>query len=188
MAQSIPIFAPTFQFSVEDYHTLVETGVIKPTDKVELIKGQIITMSPIKSPHAACVRRLGNILRKIFGDKAIISEQNPIALGTHSEPEPDVAVLSYQEDNYEESHPTEKDVFIAIEVANTTQKYDRETKMPLYAEYGIPEAWVIDLVAKTIEVYSKPMNGEYGDKRTFKRGDVLESEFIERLLVSRVIK
>lgn len=188
MAESIPISIPSFDFSVESYHKLVSSGVLKPTDKVELIEGKIIPMSPINSPHAACVRRLGNILRKIFVDTAIISEQNPITLGTHSEPEPDVAVLRFDEDNYEEAHPCEKDVLIAIEVSHTTQKYDRETKLPLFAQYDIPETWIVDLKAKSIEVYSKPMNGEYGDKKTFQQGDVLESGYFERLLVSRVIK
>ena len=188
MAESIPISIPSYDFSVESYHKLTEFGVLKPTDKVELIEGKIIPMSPIRSPHASCVRRLGTILRKIFADKAIISEQNPITLGTHSEPEPDIAVLRFDEANYEEAHPTEKDVLIAIEVSHTTQKYDRETKMPLFAQYGIPESWIVDLKAKTIEVYSQPKNGEYQDKQTFKRGDVLVSGYFERLLVGRVIK
>ncbi len=188
MTGSIPISIPTFNFSVESYHKLIDAGVFKPTDKVELIEGKIIPRSSVNSPHAACVRRLGNILRGIFGNTAIISEQNPITLSNHSEPEPDIAVLRFDENDYEEAHPSEKDVFIAIEVSHTTQKYDRETKMPLFAQYGIPEAWVIDLKAKTIEVYANPMNGEYGDKKTFKREDVLESRYFERLLVSRVIK
>jgi len=188
MAESIPISIPTFDFSVESYHKLVSSGVLKPTDKVELIEGKIIPMSPINSPHAACVERLGELLRQKKQDNQLVRSQNPITLGTHSEPEPDLALVKYRADFYEDNHPTAADVFIAIEVSYSTQKYDRETKIPLFAQYGIPEAWVVDLKAKTIEVYANPMNGEYGDKKTFKREDVLESRYFERLLVSRVIK
>ncbi|MEM6321051.1 MAG: Uma2 family endonuclease [Bacteroidota bacterium] len=189
MAETIPIVeSPPFDFSIKAYHKMIESGIIKPTDKVELIEGQIITMSPINSPHAACVRRLGSLLRRKLTDSVMISEQNPISLGTHSEPEPDIALLRFQEDFYEEAHPTEKDVFVAIEVSHTTQRYDRETKMPLYAQYNIPEAWVVDLVAKTIEVYAQPVNGKYTDKQTFKRTQVLTSQFVDRLLVSSVVR
>lgn len=188
MAETIPICLPTYAFSVEDYHRMAETGVLKATDKVELIEGQIIPISPIKSPHTACVERLGDLLRKKKAANQFVRSQNPITLGTHSEPEPDLALVVHKDDFYEEAHPVPSEIFIAIEIAHTTQKYDRESKMPLYAEYGIPESWVVDLVAKTIEVYSKPQNGIYGDKKTFRRGDVLESDAVERLLVNLVIK
>jgi len=188
MAESIPISIPSFDFSVESYHKLVSSGVLKPTDKVELIEGKIIPMSPINSTHAACVERLGELLRQKKQENQFVRSQNPITLGTHSEPEPDLALVKYRDDFYENNHPAADDVFIVIEVSFSTQKYDRETKLPLFAQYGIPEAWIIDLKAKTIEVYSKPMNGEYGDKKTFQRGDVLESGYFERLLVSRVVK
>ncbi len=188
MAESIPISIPSYDFSVESYHKLTEVGILKPNDKVELIEGKIIPMSPIHSPHAACVERLGELLRQKKQDNQFVRSQNPITLGTHSEPEPDLALVKYRDDFYEENHPTAADVFIAIEVAYSTQKYDRETKMPLFAQYGIPESWIVDLKAKTIEVYSKPKNGEYQDKQTFKRGDVLVSGYFERLLVNRVIK
>ena len=188
MAETIPTSLPPFNFSIDAYHKLAETGVLKPTDKVELIEGQIITMSPIRSPHAACVERLGELLRQKKQDNQFVRSQNPITLGTHSEPEPDLALVKYRDDFYEDNHPTAADVFIAIEVAHTTQKYDRETKMPLFAQYGIPEAWVVDLKAKTIEVYTQPVNGKYSEKQTYERGAVLVSGYFERLLVSRVIK
>ncbi len=188
MAETIPISLPPFNFSIDAYHKLAEVGVIKSTDKVELIEGQIITMSPINSPHAACVERLGELLRQKKTTTQFVRSQNPIILGTHSEPEPDISLVKHKADYYEDNHPTASEVYIAIEISHTTQKYDRETKMPLYALYNIPEAWVVDLKAKTIEVYSKPVDGEYKDKQTFKRGDVLISGYFERLLVNRVIK
>jgi len=188
MAESIPISIPTYNFSVEAYHKMAETGVLKPTDRVELIEGKIITMSPMKSPHAACVRRLGDILRHILGTKVIISEEKAITLGTHSEPEPDITIANYKEDYYEEAHPQPKDILVLIEVSLTTQKYDRETKLPLYASYGISETWIVDLKEKLIEVYEKPEGDKYTSKKTFKQTDIIETPLIEKLAVNRVIK
>ena len=142
----------------------------------------------MKSAHAACIRRLGDILRHILGLNAIISEEKAITLGTHSEPEPDVAVLKFREDYYEEAHPTASDILLAIEVSLTTQKYDRETKIPLYASYGIPAAWIIDLKEKIIEVYEQPVGDKYAKKNSFGLTDTLTSSFIEKLAVSRIIK
>jgi len=188
MAESIPISIPTYDFSVETYHKMADKGILKPTDRVELIEGKIITMSPMKSAHAACIRRLGDILRHILGTSVIISEEKAITLGTHSEPEPDVAVLKYQEDYYEAGHPEAKDVLLVIEVSLTTQKYDRETKIPLYASYGIPEAWIVDLKQKVIEVHQKPVGDNYTVEATYKIIDTLTSMVIEKLAVNRVIK
>ena len=188
MAESIPITTPTFNFSVEAYHKMAEIGIIKPTDRVELIEGKIITMSPMKSAHAACVRRLGDILRHIAGVKVIISEEKAITLNNHSEPQPDITIAKYRADYYEMAHPTPTDIFVLIEVALSTQKYDRETKVPLYASYNIPEVWIVDLKEKKIEVYEHPKKEEYTSKKVFGLNDVLESSFVKHLAVNRVIK
>lgn len=188
MAESIPITTPTFNFSVEAYHKMAETGIIKPTDRVELIEGKIITMSPMKSTHAACVRRLGDIMRHVFGYKAIVSEEKAITLSTYSEPQPDITIAKFKDDYYEEGHPTPEDIFVLIEVSLSTQKYDRETKVPLYASYNIPEVWIVDLKEKSIEVYEKPKGEGYTSKKVFGINDVLKSSFVEQLAVSRVIK
>ncbi len=188
MAESIPISIPTYNFSVETYHKMADTGILKPTDRVELIEGKIITMSPMKSAHAACIRRLGDILRHLLGSNVIISEEKAITLGTHSEPEPDVAVLKFREDYYEDAHPKATDILVAIEVSLTTQKYDRVTKIPLYASYGIPEAWIVDLKKKIIEIHQKPVGDSYTTKTTYKMTDTLTSNVVEKLAVNRIIK
>ena len=188
MAESIPISIPTYNFSVDTYHKMADTGILKPTDRVELIEGKIITMSPMKSSHAACIRRLGDILRHILGSNAIISEEKAITLGTHSEPEPDVAVLKFREDYYEAAHPQAHDILMVVEVSLTTQKYDRETKLPLYASYGIPEAWIVDLKEKVVEVYEKPVGEKYLSKNIFNPSEIIASGFIDKLAVNRVIK
>jgi len=188
MAESIPISIPTYNFSVETYHKMADTGILKPTDRVELIEGKIITMSPMKSAHAACVDRLGDILKHIIPFKVNVRQEKAITLGTHSEPEPDIAVVKFREDYYEAAHPTAVDIFIAIEVSLTTQKYDRETKIPLYASYGIPEAWIVDLKKKVIEIHQKPVGDSYTTKTTYKMTDTLTSNIIEKLAVNRIIK
>ena len=187
MAESIPITTPTFNFSVEAYHKMAETGILKPTDRVELIEGKIITMSPMKSAHAATVDRLGDILKHIIPQKVNIREEKAITF-THSEPQPDTTIAKFREDYYQEAHPTPKDIFVLIEVALSTQKYDSETKVPLYASYNIPEVWVVDLKEKTIEVYEGPKGESYTSIKIFGLNDVLKSSFVEQLAVNRVIK
>ncbi len=118
----------------------------------------------------------------------MISEEKAITLGTHSEPEPDITVAKFREDYYEEAHPTEKDIFVVIEVSLSTQKYDREIKIPLYASYNIPEAWIVDLKEKTIEVYKEPKGETYTSKRVFGINDILTSSFVKELTVNRVLK
>lgn len=189
MIENTTIAPSPFKFTIANYYQLAEIGVLTADDKVELIEGQIILKNPDKSPpHAACVTKLGYLLPELFTQEVIVSIHNPITLGTFSEPESDVTVVRFQADYYHDAHPTSSDVLIAIEVAHTTQEFDRTIKMPLFAQYDIPESWIVDLKAKTIEVYSKPKNGKYQDKQTFKRGDVLVSGYFERLLVGRVIK
>ena len=167
---------------------MADKGILKPTDRVELIEGKIITRSPMKSPHAASIRRLGDILRHTITEKVIISEEKAITLGTHSEPEPDIAVVKFRDDYYEEAHPQAEDVLFLVEVSLTTQKYDKEIKLPLYASYKIPETWIVDLKEKIIEVYQEPVGEAYTVKNTFKITDKLTAKYIEQLGVNRVIK
>jgi len=187
MIENIKISIPTYNFSVEAYHKLVDVGILKEDDKVELIEGQIVIISPIKSHHASCVDRLGDILKQRFGKRAIIRSQNPIVLGTHSEPEPDLAVVHYKEDYYENAHPKPKEVFIAIEISQSTESYDRTIKIPLYAKYGIPEVWLVNLNKKVIEVYQRPKKNTYTSTTIYSLKDKIQSGFIKPLAVKRII-
>ena len=181
------ISIPTYNFSVAAYHKLMDVGILKEDDKVELIEGQIVTMSPIKSHHAACVDRLGDILKQRFGKKAIIRSQNPIVLGTHSEPEPDLAAVQYKEDYYEKAHPKPAEIFIAIEISQTTEHYDRTIKIPLYAKFGIPEVWLVNLNKKVVEVYQRPKKNTYTSTTIYSLKDKIQSGFIKPLAVKRII-
>lgn len=126
-------------FSVDEYHKMGEAGIWGEDDRVELIEGELIDMPPIGSLHAGKVMRLVSFLTTALSNRAIVSPQNPVRLGEHSEPQPDLTVLRFRDDFYESAHPQPGDVHLLVEVADTTVRYDREVQIPLYARYGIPE-------------------------------------------------
>lgn len=147
--------------SVEDYHRMVEAGILTADDKVELIKGEIIEMSPIGSKHAACVNRLTKILVQGSQEDEMISVQNPITLPPNSEPEPDLVWLKSRPDNYNDSHPSSEDIILLIEVSATTLDFDRQIKLPLYAEAKIPVVWIVNLNNNEIIEYQQPYEKQY---------------------------
>jgi hypothetical protein len=152
-------------FTVEEYHKMAQVGILSEDDRVELLEGEIVEMTPIGSRHAACVNRLNRLFSDRVGAQAIVSIQNPIRLSERSEPQPDLALLKPEPDFYAMAHPGPEDVLLVIEVAETSPDYDREFKIPLYARAGIPEAWLVDLQAEAIEVYRKPSPQGYGEVR-----------------------
>ena len=148
-------------FTVGEYYRMAEADILTEEDRVELIAGQIVAMSPIGSRHAACVDRLNGLLHRQPGTAFIVRVQSPIALDAYSEPEPDLVLLRPRADFYAEAHPSAVDVLLAVEVADTSIDYDREVKLPLYAQAGLPEVWLIDLQESRIEVYARPQGGAY---------------------------
>ncbi len=163
-------------FTVTEYDRMVEAGILGEDDRVELIEGEIIEMSPIGPRHAAHVKRLNTLVSQQVGDAAIVSVQDPIHLAEYSEPEPDIALLRPRADFYAQGHPAPPDVLLVVEVAETSLEYDRDVKVPLYAQALIPEVWLVDLANGTIHVYSQPANGAYQviSQATF--GDALVSQ------------
>lgn len=164
-----------WQFTVDDYHRMRETGILTEDDRVELIDGEVRLLSPVGPFHAAIVKRLNTLLGNKTGEQAIISVQDPIQLDDHSEPEPDIAVLRFDDTYYAQHHPTPADIFFVIEVADTSLEYDRDEKLPRYAESGIREVWLIDVEAETVEQYTQPVHNSYTLKQTFKRGELISS-------------
>ncbi|MEE3719529.1 Uma2 family endonuclease [Tumidithrix elongata RA019] len=158
------------KFTVEQYHQMAANGILAPSDRLELINGEIIEMSPIGIRHASCVRRAINLLAKKLGDFAIIDAQDPIKLSDSSEPQPDIAVLNPRSDFYATAHPEPQDVFLLIEVADTTIASDREVKVPLYARSSISELWLIDLNNQILEVYYEPIGDRYRYMQLFEAG------------------
>lgn len=188
MAVEIPMFVPTYSFSIESYQKMADLGIIKPDVRVELIEGKIITRSAMRSPHAACVRRLADILRTLLGQNVMISEEKAISLGNNSAPEPDIAVVKFRDDYYEDRHPQPEDIFLLVEVSLTTQKYDRDVKIPLYASFNIPEVWIVDLEEQVIEVYEQPKGKEYRSKKIYGINEALQSSLVKQLAVNKIIK
>ncbi|MGH9063130.1 MAG: Uma2 family endonuclease [Acidimicrobiales bacterium] len=159
------------RFSVEDYHRLAEAGVLGEDDRVELIRGELIEMSPIGSRHAESLRRLSRALAGAVGaDRAALAIQDPLRL-PGSEPQPDLMLLAPRPSGYWDAHPGPRDVLLLVEVADTTVRYDREVKLPLYAEAGVPEAWLVDMVAGRVEVHREPRPDGYRTVTLARGGD-----------------
>ena len=182
--EDVPVRVEKRRFSVHEYHQMAEASILSEDDRVELIEGEILTMSPIGSRHAACVGRLNRLLNRLSGVDALVRVQDPIRLDSYSEPEPDVTLVKPRDDFYSREHPGSGDVLLLIEVADTSVERDLDVKLPLYARASIPETWLVNLPAETIEVHSRPDSGEYRETVRVKRGETVASRTIPGLEVA----
>ncbi len=157
-------------FTVAEYHQMAQAGILGEDDRVELIEGEIIAMNPIGSRHAAAVARLTRLLVEGAGGRALVWVQNPVQLDPCSEPRPDVALLRPRPDHYATAHPGPGDTLLIVEVADTSADYDRQVKVPLYARAGVPEVWLVDLDAQTVEIYRRPSPEGFGEREQVGRG------------------
>ena len=171
-------------FSVDDYYRMAEVGLLTEGERVELIEGEVIKMSPIGSRHAACVSRLNMLFTESMGRQAIVSVQNPVRLDEYNEPEPDVAVLRPRADFYAAGHPTPPDVLLLVEVADTSIEYDRQVKAPLCARAGVAEVWLVDLTSDVVEIYAQPDEGTYRSRRRVGRGESVAAGSLANLSVA----
>ena len=162
------------RFTVGDYHRMAEAGILNEDSRVELIRGHIVDRTPIGAPHHGMVIRLTRLLPGVLAGRGILSVQNPVRLDDGSEPEPDVAVLRPRSDDYTTATAGPTDVLLLIEVADTSLNDDRAIKLPLYAESGIAECWIVNLLDRVVEVYRRPGNGRYDDVRRVGAGKVLD--------------
>jgi Uma2 family endonuclease len=160
------------QFTVDEYHAMARAGILLEDDRVELIEGEIVEMSPIGRGHAFSVTALTHLLVKGVGDRALVSVQNPVRLSSRSEPQPDVTLLRRRPD-YREVGVGPADVLLLIEVADSSLAYDRDVKLRLYARGGIPEVWIVDLQAERVYVYRTVGPGGYESLREAGRGEIL---------------
>jgi Uma2 family endonuclease len=161
------------RLTVADYHRMVECGILAEDERVELLDGQVVPMTPIGSPHAGCVNRLTRMLTHALGDRATIAVQNPAVLNDWSEPQPDVAVLKPRLDGYAAAHPEPADVLLLIEVADSSLARDREVKLPLYAAAGVAEVWLVNLQANHIHLHRDPGPTGYRSGRIARRGETV---------------
>ncbi len=161
------------RFTVDDYERMAEAGILTEDDRVELIAGEIVEMSPTGGRHVQCVGRTNRHLSRQVGENVLVNVQSPIRLSNDGEPEPDFAVV--RDRDYGGALPSPPDILLVIEVAESSRDYDRNVKLPLYAAAGIPEAWLVDLVAQTVERHTEPHNGRYSLIALASRGQSLAS-------------
>jgi Uma2 family endonuclease len=149
-----------------EYDQLVALGVFE-NEHIELLDGMLVAMSPIGPPHSSAVQKLTLVLVRALGERAVIRPQCPFAALEHSEPEPDLVVAPLSD--YDTAHPGE--AYLIIEVAESSLKQDRGIKQRIYAECGVPEYWIVNLVDRRIEVYTDPDEGAYRSTALFARGE-----------------
>lgn len=150
-----------YPINVAAYHRMGESGIFSESELTELIDARIITMAPIGSEHADWIDRLTRFLVKNVPEDITVRIQNPVHLDEYNEPQPDLALLHPRKQPYREAHPRAEDILLIIEVADTSQNYDRNVKMPLYARYGIPEVWLLDIRSNRLEIYQAPNEESY---------------------------
>lgn len=168
---------PKYKISVDNYHKMAETGILKPEDRVELINGEIYQMSPINSLHAGSVNLINAFLSQ-FNQSFLVSIQNPIIINEYSEPEPDIALLKVRADFYTTSNPVASEVLWVIEVSDSTLRYDQTIKKELYAQAEIPEYWIINLVDHCIEVYNQLEDQVYQKSQIYRQGDQVSVPYL----------
>jgi len=153
------------RFTLEEYHRLIELGFLTENDRLELIKGELMQMVAKGTPHTVCNTSLVCEVTFLLQRQAIVRGQEPIILPPNSEPEADLVIARYRPDRYLSEHPSPSDILLVAEVADSTLKYDQEVKLSLYAESGISDYWIFNLVASCLEVYSQPyqdLQGNFG--------------------------
>ncbi|WP_319419519.1 Uma2 family endonuclease [Pleurocapsa sp. FMAR1] len=159
-----------YKWSVEDYHRIIESGVLEGKS-VELLEGEIIAMSPEKPIHSSRIDTVADYLRDVLRGKAKVREAHPITLD-NSEPEPDIAIVQFEDNNYRDRHPDPQNIYWLVEVSNTTLTRDLEEKSVTYARNSIPEYWVVDLPDNKLWVFTSPKQDGYSSKKEITTGIV----------------
>lgn len=154
---------PRHRITVDEYYRMAEVGLLAPDARVELIEGEIIDMPPIGSRHGGTVQQLHDLLVQAVGTRASVRVQLPVRLSKSSEPQPDLALVKPRADYYKSRHPTAADTLLVVEVSDTTFRYDRQIKVPLYAHHGVPEVWIVDLKGRQMHFFRSPGADGYGD-------------------------
>jgi hypothetical protein len=157
--------------TVDEYHRMLEVGILYEGERVELLDGQLISV-PQESPvHAGIATRLTALFLRHFDGRAMVRPGNPVTLPPLSEPQPDVALVRPRASEYLDIHPGAGDVLLAVEISRTTLRYDRGRKLRVYADAGIAEVWIVDLVHGRVEVFTDPAGGAYASARVAKNDE-----------------
>lgn len=160
-------------FNVDEYQRMAEAGILSNKDRVELIRGEILAMSPIGPPHNGAVLRATNALVPIVGHRAIVGIQGAIRLDDYDEPQPDVYLLRPRDDFYTTGHAGPPDIFLIIEIADSSLDFDRTVKAALYAETAVTEYWIADIVNDCVWVHLRPEGNSYQVVRRHARGETV---------------
>jgi Uma2 family endonuclease len=164
------------RLTLDDYHRLGEAGILGEDDRVELLEGQLVDMSPIGPRHALAIDALNELLVLAAAGRAWVRVQNPIVLDDTSEPQPDFTLVRKPWHGYPDAHPSPPDVFLLIEVADSSLAFDLGAKLELYSRAGIREFWVVDLTSNRVLVHRNPGDGSYGSITTVERSGMLQVE------------
>jgi Uma2 family endonuclease len=178
------VHAPRRLFTVDQFHQMGAAGIFSEDDRVELLAGEIVDLTPIESRHAACVSRLTHVFAPHAGEAFLLRIHDPLQLDDYSEPQPDVAVVKARPNFYRDAHPRPADVLLLIEVADTSVEIDRAEKIPLYAASGVPEVWIVDLNAGHVDVYRDPTRNGYLKHETVVRGGSLRPAALSQVELS----
>jgi Uma2 family endonuclease len=173
------------RFTVAEFARMAEAGLAGPDERLELIDGEVVEMSPIGQRHAACVDLLSTIAGRQLGEAAIVRVQGPLRLDDETELYPDVALLKPREDYYRRGRPASgSDALLVIEVADTSLAYDLGAKAPRYGRAGVHTLWVVDLQGGVVEVLTEPSVGGFDLRRTVRPGAVLTHPAMPNLSVA----
>jgi Uma2 family endonuclease len=171
-------------FSVEEYERMVEVGILGKEDRVELIEGEILEMSPIGNRHMACVDRTATLLLPPLLGHSIVRVQGAIRLGDYNKPQPDLILLRHRKDFYSAQGAVTRDALLVIEVSDSSIRYDRGPKLRVYARHGVHEVWIEDLTTDSLLVFRDAEGGAYMTQRTFKPGDSVAPLAFPELVLS----
>lgn len=169
--------------SVDEYHRMIEAGILDEDERVELLEGVILAMAPQSPTHAHCIQWLNRLLVRTLGDAYAVRPQLPLTLGKRNEPEPDLTVVRADSDS-RDRHPAT--AILAIEVSGESLRKDRGVKGPVYARFGIAEYWIVNVEGRVVEVFSDPdaAEGVYRRARTVTGAETLSSEALPELSFS----
>lgn len=173
-------------WTVSDFQKMGEIGILSEK-RVELLAGEIVNRSPVGRLHIGAVNPTASLLWQLLGNKAVVSVQNPVVLADRSQPEPDISVLKWNDTQYSDELPQASDVILLIEVADTPLEKDQKLKLPIYAQAGIPEYWIINLVDNTLEQYTGPKGDLYRLRQIYQKEDTLQHALLGEIQISQIL-
>ena len=183
MDQATDLFT-RHRLTSDQFYQMAEAGLFDADTRIELIEGELIDMAPIGADHEGCVNRLVKTLVIQCGDDAIVSPQNSIRLDFRNVPQPDFVLLHYRDDFYTKgARPGPGESILVIEVSDSSIRFDREVKVPIYARAGVPEVWIIDIQQRRVEVYREPRGGDYAMRTLHRLEDSLSPALLPGVVI-----